>query len=285
MLRKVLAFTAVVVFFVGAVAANAQDASTLTPTPAGEEFNFEKAYKDYVFVTDQYNKSHADYLLARAQYFQAQTLASQTKARDATALMLQDRDEVMKAYLVALRLRLSETEGISDITKSGLFARVDADVAWWISHKGRISSAGTLNDLVADSTEALKHFPTTEALSYEVLSNIPQGKVFALRSRLNELLSSVKTKISAIRAAGDHDVTNAERWVLETDQKITRSLDKENAAQALIVTLTSVDSKSRQRDKNETYNQVLTNLTDSLQYLREASNYMKEVIKSIKTKQ
>lgn len=282
MLRKVLAVAAVSAFLLGAAYAHAQDAPTPTPT---EEFNFEKAYKDYVFVTDTYNKDHGDYLLARAQYFQAQTLASQTKARDATALMLQDRDEVIKAYLVALRLRLGESVGVSDITKSGLYSRIDAEVTWWKSHKDRIDSAGNLNDLVADSDEALKHFPTTESLSYEVLATVPQGKVFELRTGLNELLSSTKAKVSAIRSNGDHDVTNAERWILETDQKITRSLDKENEAQTLITSLTQIEKPGKKIDKNQIYNNVLTNLTDSLQYLREASNYLKEVIKSIKTKQ
>lgn len=266
---------------------SAQDASTSaveSANPTTEVFNFEKAYKDYVFVTDKYNTAHASYQLARAQYFQAKTLASQTKAQEATAAMLISRDDVMKAYLVALRLRLSETEGVSDTTKEGLYARIDTDVAWWANHRDRIDSAASLNDLTTDSTEAQKHFPTSESLSYEVLSTIPQGKEFVLRNQLTNLLERTKSQINKIRANGDLDTSEAERWVLQTEQKLTRSQDKEISAQSLIASLTA-EKTNQQQTKNQTYNQVTATLGESLQYLKEASNYLKEVIKRIKYKQ
>jgi hypothetical protein len=286
MKKYLLAAAALFVF--GVSVANAQTATpaaTTSPTPTPVEvFDFAKAYKDYVFMSDQYNKAHADYLLARAQYFQAETLASKTKARDATALMLRSRDNVMSSYLTALRLRLSEGEGVDETTKNGLFSRLDADIAWWRNHHDRINSAGTLEDLVVESDLALKHFPISEALSYEFLATIPGGKEFVLRNTLNELLSKTKTKVSQIRSNGDHNTTNAERWIIETEQKLTRSLDKEIAVQKLIVSLATVDPKNK-TSKSGTYNQAILGLDESLQFLKEASGYLKEVIKQIKIKQ
>lgn len=268
-------------------AQSATPTSTLQPAPTATPegvFDFAKAYKDYVFMTDQYNKAHSEYLLARAQYFQAQTLASKTKARDATALMLKSRDNVVATYLTALRLRLSEGEGVDDTAKNGLFTRLDADIAWWRNHHDRINSAGSLEDLVVDSDAALKHFPISEALAYEVLATIPGGKEFVLRNTLNELLSRTKTKLSQIRANGDLNTTNAERWVIETEQKLTRSLDKEIAVQKLIVSLATAENKPG-TNKSVVYNQAVLGLDESLQFLKEASGYLKEVIKQIKIKQ
>jgi len=48
---------------------------------SAQEFTFEKAYQDYVYMTDLYEKAHAEYLLAKAQYAQAQTLTSQSKVQ------------------------------------------------------------------------------------------------------------------------------------------------------------------------------------------------------------
>lgn len=268
-------------------AQDATDSASATPeaTAAPEVFNFEKAYKDYVFRTDQYNTAHAEYLLARSQYFQAQTLASQTKARDATAAMLAARDEVIRTYLIALSQRLTETQGISESIKNGLTTRLNAEITWWENHKNRIRSAGTLNDLVTDSEEAAKHFPTTESMAYEVLSTVPMGVEFVLRTELNELLSRTKTKVGQIRGNGDLDTTNAERFILETEQKLTRSLDKEVSVQSLITSLTEVGrGTSQQKDKNAIYNQVISGLNESLQYLKDAAGYMKEIVRQIKYK-
>ncbi len=287
-LRIIAIASAFVFFLAGIVSVHAQDASTsaltVSPSATPEVFDYAKAYKDYVFVTDQYNNAHSSYLLAKAQYSQAQTLASQTKAQEATAAMITARDSVMKAYLVALRLRLSETEGVSDTSKQGLYSRIDTDVSWWATHHDRIDSAASLTDLTADSSDAQKHFPTTEVLSYEVLSTIPQGKEFSLRTRLIDLLGRTKSVITKVRSNGDLDTTEAERWTLQTDQKLTRSQDKEIAAQSLIATLSSTDSRVAQLNKANTYSQVTSTLGESLQYLKEASSYLKEVLKRIKFK-
>lgn len=264
-------------------AQTSSESASPSATAAPEVFDFTKAYKDYVFIVDQYNKAHADYLLARAQYLQAKTLASQTKARDATAVMIETRDDVMATYLTALRLKLSESEGVNETVKNGIYTRIDNDVLWWKSHKSRINSAGSLEDLQQDSDAASKHFPTLEVLSYEVLSNISLGKELVLRNELNTLLSRTKEKIAQIRANGDHDTTNSERWVAETEQKLTRSLDKEIEAQKQMELFSQ--TKPGTQARSETYNQVVFRLNESVLFLKEANGYMKEVIKDLKIKQ
>ncbi len=253
-------------------------------TSSDEVFDFQKAYKDYVFMYDLYKKSHSDYLLARSQYQEAKTLAAQTKARDAAVAMLQARDDVVITYLTALRMRLSESEGIADPDREGLYNRLDGQIAWYKDHKDSIPSAGTLDDLVKDSDEAKDHFSTTEPLSYEVLATVPVGKVEVLREKLNNILVEIKIKVEEIRSKGDHDTSITERWILETENKITRSLDKEIEAQKLIVELQTPSDKYKTQSREKTYNNVIALLQESNQFLREASSYMREIVKSIKTK-
>ena len=271
---KKLVLTLLVLFIVFAAPVHAQEEA---------EFDFSRAYQDYVFVLDQYQKDHSEYLLARAQYLQAGTLVAQTKAREETATMLESRDTVVTTYLTAVRMRLLEAEGVSDTTKNGLFDRLDAEISWFKDHKERISSAGSLNDLVKDSEEASARFEETQKIVYEALSAIPTGKVSVLRAQMNLLLNRLKTRTFEIRANGDLDTQIVERWIIETDEKITRSLDKEIEAQSKMALFSATGRDSRVSDLGKNYNDIIALLQESHQFLREASKYMKEIINGLVT--
>lgn len=248
------------------------------PSFGEDVFNFDKAYKDFVFSEDQYNSAHSDYLLARAQYQQAGTLTSQQNAKEKTVTMLQARDEVYRTYVTALRLKLSETKGVDEAIKNGLFTRIDSDVAWYKDHKDRISSAGTLSDLVSDSKEAYDHFPFTEQLAYETLATIAIGKVKVGQNKMNEILSAIKVKVEEIKNNNDYDTNIIDRWLLETENKITRSSDKLNETNGFVISLQDPKNKNKQG----TYNSIITNLQDSLQFVKEANQFSTEIINAIK---
>jgi len=244
-----------------------------------EDFNYEKAYQDYIYTQNIYSKNHADYLLARGQYLQAGTLAAQTKARDATSLMLQSRDDVMTTYLTAVRLRLSESTGVTDSTKEAWYTRVDNEISWYEDHKSRLPSAGTLDDLVNDSDDAVDQFDEiTEGLIYEGLTTITIGKVVTFRDQVTDILERLKTKIAEVKANGDIDTTIIDRWVLETENKLTRSIEKQVEAQGLISDL----QDPKKKDKQNIYNDAISRLQESTQFLKEANNFNNEIIQRIK---
>lgn len=251
-------------------------------TKAQEDFDFPRAYQDYVFTMDVYNSAHSEYLLAKAQYAQAGTLVSQTQAREATVKMLSARDDVVTTYLTAVRMKMVEAEGVSDLTKNGLFTRLDAEIAWFKDHKARLDSAGTLADLSEDSDEARDRYLTTERVAYETLSTVPFGELSLLRAQTNAILSKINDKIFQIRANGDKDTATIERWAIEIENKITRSLDKEIEAQALIPKFVP-NSKSKNVDLRQNYNDIIFKLDESRQFLRDATEYMDEIVNEITT--
>lgn len=245
------------------------------------DFDFNRAYQDYVFTLNTYNSEHSEYLLAKAQYNQAGTLVSQTKAREETIDMLEARDDVVITYMTAVRMKLVEAEGVSDLTKNGLFTRIDAEIAWYRDHKGRIASAGTLADLADDSEEAGKKFNgLTQNIAYEALATVPFGKLSLMRSSANEILDNIDAKLFQIRANGDKDTAIAERWAFEVENKITRSLDKEIEAQAEIPKLTP-DNKGRNQNLSATFNNIIFKLEESRQFLRDATEFMDEIMREI----
>jgi len=253
---------------------------TIAHAQVDEQYDYARAYQDYVFTQDTYDSSLSDYRLARSQYLQAQTLVAQTKARDATVKMLTARDDVIIAYLTAIRLRLTETEGIGEVTRTGIQERIDSEVSWFRDHKSRISSAGTLDDLVDDSDEANDRFQETEKIAYEALSLIAGGKVDVLRGELSSILSQTREKSFEIESNGDYDISVVQRWLEEIEQKITRSLDKSIEAQSL-----TQEFYGKKGDKasgrSDLFNDVTAAYSEAMQLLRDGNNFMKEILKGL----
>lgn len=257
--------------------------ATIISDPQPDVFNSTVAQRDYLFMVEKYNKARSDYLLARSQYLSAQTLAAQTQARNATAAMISSRDEVVRAYLLFLRTKVEEDKNIKPDIKEGLFARLNSEIAWYENHKGRIRSAGSLNDLVADSDEAKKQFETTTRVASEARSLVPIAAVEEARGVASGILGNTRDTINNISSNGDHPVSSAQRWILEAENKLTRSFDKElEARKALESIQTGGAGNSTRTNPADDFNKLTLLLEESLQFIREGRDHLKEVVKNLK---
>lgn len=252
----------------------------IAQNPPTDEFNFQRAYEDFVFSYDQYRTQHSDYQLARSQYIQSQTLAARSKAQQETYEMLSARDEVVKTYLTALRMRLSEAVGIPQDRLQILYAKIDTEVAWFEGHKSTLSSAASLEDQVKDSNIAKNRYDSISLqITYEILSEIAKGKEYVLRQKEIALLTDLKNKLSSIRGDEDIDVSRFERDLLEVENRISRSEGKQADVDKSMNDLMS----SRDPAKSlKLYNDIQFRLRESLQYLKEANNFLRQIITIIK---
>src|SRR3989344_910883 len=90
----------------------AQSATAQEDLPAQSgSFTYERAYNDYIYNLDQYQRVHGEYEIAKNGYLKNPTLAAQAEAIQKTKSMLTVRDEVLKTYLVSLKLKILETTG------------------------------------------------------------------------------------------------------------------------------------------------------------------------------
>lgn len=273
MKRRCLAFIFIlgIAQFLLVVSAHAQSS---TPTPV---FDFQKAYQDFVFNFDKYRSTHDDYELARSQYLQSQTLAAQAKAQEATYNMLFARDEVVRSYLTMLRMRLGEAVGVSVDRREFLFTKIDQEVNWFTSHQSLLSSASSLEDQVADSNDAKTQYDrVTEALVYDVLTEISLGKQYFLRQKQVSIISDLESKLNQIRSDEQIDIGQIERWLLETKNLITRSEGKEQD----VLVLQAGFAKSKKR--SDLFNQIQFRVNESIQYLKDANDFLLETIKTIR---
>ncbi len=243
-----------------------------------QDFDYHKAYGDYVYNYDLYKKAHSDFELKRAQYLQTGTLASKTEAQKATAAMLQSRDQTTITYLTAIRLKMAETQGIDEGQRDTYYTFIDEDVSWYRSHRDGVSSAASLEDLSKDSEEAYARYQATLLTIIKSLSLVSNGKIDNFQSQSTSLTSNLEAKINEIRANGDKKTDNLARWVLEVRNRIDRSQDKEIEAWTILNKL-----KSSEKEKLNAYSDAQARFAESLQYLKEAVSYLKQITTEIKT--
>lgn len=255
----------------------------LVPSPTikaqdNQEFNFDRAYQDYLFTYNQYRQAHNEYVTAREQYLNYKTLTAKTLALEQTLKMLQERDNTIRTYLTALRMKMAETTGILNYKQNTLYLQLDAEVAWYVNHRDSLSSAASLEDLTKLSKETEERYGKTQVLIYQGLGIILEGKENNLKNQINDQIQILKEKITEIREKGDKDTTIAERWLLEAENKLTRAQEKIDEANGLLNSLKAFD-----QDKQEDYNQAQNLYQEAHLYLKEANSFLKELVREIKT--
>jgi hypothetical protein len=251
------------------------------------ELSFDQAYAEYINITDEYSKAHAEYVLKRSQQIKFQSLTSRQEAFNATLLMLQKRDEVVVSYLKVLRVKVKDSLGIPDARKESLFFRIDEEINWYSAHRDNLPSTGSLDDLVADSDIAAERWLLMDYLAYEVMSVLSQGKVTDFTKRVEIIYAVTKNKLEEIRDEEREEYTFSfsktqvlDRWMFEADGKIVRSKEKQAEAEVLIGGIVEL-----KRDIPTHYNLIISKLTEAQIYLKEADLFLKEVVRQIKTEE
>jgi len=265
-MKKLLIFFVTILFFFTFSFAYAQ------------EFNFKKAYEDYLFNFNKYRESHDEYVTAKEAYLSYKTLTSKNTAKEKTAKMLLNEDEVIHTYLAAIRLKLSETTGISNYEKSIIYLKLDENITLYSTHQNSINAADNLEDLIKLAQENKESYKITETLSYQTLGSIFASKEINFRNKINKQVTLLKEKLGEIRQKGDKQTIKAERWLIEAESRLLKSQEKEFEAQQTLSQIKTTD-----KYKNKDYNEAQYLFEQSHQYLKESSNQLQEVMREIKT--
>lgn len=244
---------------------------------SAQEFNFDRAYSDYLYNYNLYRESYGTYSTAREAFLKYQTLTSKNEALGKTREMLNHQDEVIKTYLTALKLKLTGISGLSNDEQHILSLNLDNEITWFGQHQEELNKAGSLEDLVAVAGKSKEQYRKTEVLIYQTLGAILAGKETALREEISQKIKSLKEKVGEIRLKGDKDTSLAERWLLEAENRLTKSQEKQFAAQQTLVKL-----KESSLNKTRIYNEAQSSLEKSHQFLKEANSYLKEIIRELK---
>jgi hypothetical protein len=278
-MRRFLSFVFIIGFFAVTSHVYSQE-----PSEETVKVTFDQAYAEYTASIEEYNKAHAEYVLKRAQYLRFQSLKSRQDAYDATLLMLKMRDGVVISYLNAVKARVDEGMGIPDDKKNILFLKIDGEIEWFTNHRDNLSTTGSLEDLVGDSKLAAARWSAIDPLAYEAMSLLAQGKITGFSERMDEIFSTTENKLERIRSddregysLSSTKIETLNRWIFEADGRISRSKEKQKEADLLI----SQMPKDRRRLVSN-YDLIISRLRESQSYMKEATRFIKEIIKQVK---
>lgn len=242
----------------------------------GQNFDFNRAYQDYLYTYTQYRQTHSEYVTAKNQYLTYKTLTAKNKALIATREMLEKRSEVLRIYLTALRLRLGETTAVIGYQANILYLKIDKEVSWLTEHQESLSSASTIEELLKLSAEFESRYPQTKVTIYQALGEIIKSKEANLYQKAKQLISATEEKILEIKDQDSEKAFMLEGWLLEAKNKLASSSEKQDDAGKLLQALEPGDEIAKD------FHPVQFGLKESNQYLKEIVFYLKEIIQKIK---
>ncbi len=241
-----------------------------------QDFDYNRAFDDYVYNYNLYRSNHLDYISTKSEYQTYGTLTAKTQALEAMRALLKQRDEVIKTYLTALRMKLKEETGVETYRQNLYFVKLDDEITWLKENQSFVSTPSTIEDLNDLSEKLENRFPYTLVIAYQTLGTINEGKLNRLREKVNQEITATEEKIEEIRSYGEEEPT-IERWLIEAKQKVVLSNEKQREAMAIINSL-----EPSSRDKASKYDQARHLFEESNQYLKESVSYLKEIIREIK---
>ena len=240
--------------------------------------DYASSYQDYINKTGVYQSDYNNYLTARANYLASQSIDSQDKAKATTLKMLQSRDDVVSSFLTAMKSKIQSTQGISSSDQGSFSSRADTEIGWYNAHRTRLSSAGSLDDLVADSDEAKAQYDSTSLLVYQSVVALGIANNSYIRNEINNEISTLRAKIDEIKANQDKDVSLIERSLVDVQNKLSRSQTKDSDAANLVNSIKPTD-----RQKSNDFQDSQSDVADSNSYLKEANDGLLQIISQIKS--
>ncbi len=201
-----------------------------------QDFNFDKAYQDYIFTQSRYSESFSAYTKARDTYEKNQTLTLKEDARIKTLEMLRMRDELLKVYLTALRIKLVEVGGLTQTEKETQFERIDSEVIWYKDHKEQYKDTDPLEILFSKSKNTQDRYKLdTERKIYDALFSASLGEVINLRLKHEEVYSGIRKEIDSKVTEGKVRIDPFNRWFTDIEGVIEQLKGQEDKAKKQIL--------------------------------------------------
>lgn len=237
--------------------------------------DYAATYQSYINLTDLYRNLYQNYISSKNKYLTYHTLTSQNEALENGRVFLKARDQLIAQYLKLLRDKTSEAGGFSDSERNLIFNKLNVENAWLVDHRTRYDTAGTINDLqrISDQTQD-RYNSIIRYVALQTAGSILANKEQVLTTTINDILTKMDITLKKASKLGD-DTSLAQRWLLEAQNKVILASERQSEA---------VDAFTNLHGQNlvPEYNRGVFSLTESNQYLKEASSYVSEILRILK---
>ena len=242
------------------------------PSARAQEFDFDKAYQDYIYTQTVYDQTYSEYDKAKNNYLKNPTLTLKEDARKKTQAMLVVRDELFRVYLSTIRMKLLEIKAPVD---QGL----DDEITWYLNHKNVYKLDDPLDDLFGKSKESESRLGShTSPIAYESLFNISFGEIGNIRVSHEGVYKSLKNSIDLGVSAGILKLDPFNRWFTDIEN-VLKELDvintKSKTRMAKMYDSSTLAPKSA-------FNGAINELSPAAAKLTELNSFLTELLNSIR---
>lgn len=242
--------------------------------------NYEQAYQDYLFQFDSYRQKYSDFQVAKNEYQKFKTLTSQATALEKTKIMMTQRDQFLRSYLLVLNEKIHDANsGLTAITSNQYQRILGSEIGFLESHALTIFSIGSLEDAQDVSKELESHYKVLQVSIRQILIGLSLGQLAIMAKFYDALVvdaQNLVTQFSFTFTPQKQETIN--RWVLQIVNKRNFYQQKVDAIQQQNVHLNPGDYQ----DLDNQYNAMIRGMGEARQYLIEGISHLEEFRDSLK---
>lgn len=241
----------------------------------------QRAYQDYLYQFDIYRQRYSEFQIAKNEYQKFNTLTAQASAVDKTRLMLAQRDQLLRAYLLLLKEKIAETPTMSGTDQQTYVTLINNEVSFLDNHSLLVSSVNSLEDATRVSRDLENHYTILQRAIRQTIIGIGLGQLSGLIQDYDIALTNARNVISANPGAFTLEKqATIDRWVLQITNK--RTLFQKKYDQ-IVGTNNSLNSSSIE-ELNQRFSEMQRLIGESRQEIIDGSSYMKELVNTLRYK-
>lgn len=238
-----------------------------------------QAYKDYLYQFDVYRTMHADFKVAQNEYFKFKTLTSQTTALAKTKLMLSQRDQLLRAYLLLLNEKLYENPGITDTERNIYLTLTKNEIGFLDQHTTLVERIGSLEDAMETSRDLESHYAVLSASMRQTVAGLSLGEL-TQRAKLFDLaLADAKALVETNRGVfSPEKQSTLDRWLLQITNTRSLYIQKVNGIKTSAERLRGGDID----DQNTSFILIQKSVGEARQYLLDGTSFLGELATALR---
>jgi len=241
---------------------------------------YEQAYQDYLFQFDSYRQRNSEFQVAKNEYEKFKTLTSQATALEKTKIMLSQRDQLLRSYLIVLLEKLNDPNSGLQATLKGQYQTIlTNEIVFLETHAQRITSIGSLEDAEDVSGELESHYGVLQASIRQILVGLSLGQLAIVAKHYDDQLARARTLMATYgntMSLGKQETVN--RWLLQIATKRNFYQQKIDAITVSNAQLSATDEE----ELDTQFNAINRSIGEARQYLVEGASFLIEFKNALK---
>ena len=238
----------------------------------------QQAHQDYLFQFDTFRQTYNEFKIAKNEYEKFKSLASESVALEKTKLMLSQRDQLLRAYLLLLNEKLNENTGLSSRERQLYQSLLQNEVGFLQNHSQLVSSIGSIADAQEVSEQLESHYDILQATVRQTIIALTLGNLTNLARSYDQISTSAQSLTNEYRGTfSPQKQATMDRWQLQI-------ANKKSLYQQKVDTIASLNSQLEgdTNELNRTFALLQQQAAEAKQYLAEGTSFLGELVTALK---